>query len=101
MIPVMLAVMKAGATYVPLDPDFHEKRVRLILENCDARLVFTERRIQEKNASLPVPVVLYESANCYRSKYTARNGGSNAFRNGIYYTYVWIYRNAQRRHDNT
>src|SRR5437867_366685 len=38
----MLAVLKAGAAYVPLDPDCPAERVRFILDDCGAKLLLTD-----------------------------------------------------------
>jgi len=38
----MLAVLKAGAAYVPLDPGFPQDRIKFILQDCGAKLLITE-----------------------------------------------------------
>ncbi|HEX7836832.1 MAG TPA: amino acid adenylation domain-containing protein, partial [Kofleriaceae bacterium] len=38
-----LAVVKAGAAYVPIDPDLPAERTRFILDDCGARIVVTSR----------------------------------------------------------
>jgi len=38
----MLAILKAGAAYVPLDPSFPQDRIKFILEDCGAKLLITE-----------------------------------------------------------
>ena len=37
----LLAILKAGGTYVPLDPDYPVDRVRYILEDCQAKVIVT------------------------------------------------------------
>jgi amino acid adenylation domain-containing protein len=44
----LLAVLKAGASYVPLDPAYPRERQALTLEDAGARLVLTSRRLREK-----------------------------------------------------
>ncbi|MBN2535368.1 MAG: amino acid adenylation domain-containing protein [Spirochaetales bacterium] len=41
-IITMLAVLKTGATYVPIDPNYPEQRIRYIIEDTDASLVVTD-----------------------------------------------------------
>ena len=51
MLPVaMLAVMKAGAAYLPLDPDFPSERLRYAIEKTEAAIVLAEHSTR---AALP------------------------------------------------
>ncbi len=45
MIIAMLAILKAGATYMPMDPDYPIERLDYMLENSKARFVVTENAI--------------------------------------------------------
>ncbi|MHB8461147.1 MAG: amino acid adenylation domain-containing protein, partial [Vulcanimicrobiaceae bacterium] len=45
MIVAILAVLKSGAGYVPLDPNYPEQRLRYVLLDCGAQLVLTHGRI--------------------------------------------------------
>ncbi|MGF1737867.1 amino acid adenylation domain-containing protein [Photobacterium satsumensis] len=45
MVISMLAIMKAGCAYVPLDPDYPAERLGFILEDCEARLVLTQQQL--------------------------------------------------------
>jgi amino acid adenylation domain-containing protein len=48
MIVALLAVLKAGAAYVPLDPEYPEQRLRLMLKDARVPLLITERRLLSK-----------------------------------------------------
>ncbi|PCC73750.1 amino acid adenylation domain-containing protein [Nannocystis exedens] len=48
----LLGVLKAGAAYVPLDPDHPRERLAFMLEDCGARLILAQRRLAE---ALPAP----------------------------------------------
>ncbi|WP_437811922.1 non-ribosomal peptide synthetase [Sorangium sp. So ce1078] len=51
-IVAMLAIMKAGAVYVPIDPDYPASRIAYMLDDCGADLVLTCRDLAAK---LPEP----------------------------------------------
>ncbi|NML63868.1 amino acid adenylation domain-containing protein [Hymenobacter sp. RP-2-7] len=53
----MLAVLKAGAAYVPLDLSFPADRVTFILGDCGARLLLTNRPLPEGFAGWPGEVL--------------------------------------------
>ena len=44
MLVSMLAVMKAGAAYVPVDPEYPGKRIEYILQDCEARLLISNAK---------------------------------------------------------
>ena len=48
MVPVLLAVMKAGGCYVPLDPDYPRDRVRFMVEGSGATLVITTTALSDR-----------------------------------------------------
>ncbi|MDO9119950.1 MAG: amino acid adenylation domain-containing protein [Nitrospira sp.] len=48
MVPVLLAVMKAGGCYVPLDPDYPRDRVRFMVEDSGAPLVITTSPLADR-----------------------------------------------------
>ncbi|WP_236170226.1 amino acid adenylation domain-containing protein, partial [Pseudomonas parasichuanensis] len=47
MLTALLAVLKAGGTYVPLDPDYPAERVAYMLEDSAARVLLTERAVRD------------------------------------------------------
>src|SRR5205085_3324346 len=47
MVEAVLAIMKAGAAYLPLDPDFPAARLRLILDDAQVDLLVTSARLRE------------------------------------------------------
>ena len=51
MIVSMLGVLKAGAAYVPIDPDYPAERLKFIAEDTHVKHVLTARRV---HAKLPV-----------------------------------------------
>ncbi|MGH9867322.1 MAG: non-ribosomal peptide synthase/polyketide synthase, partial [Candidatus Polarisedimenticolia bacterium] len=47
MLIALLASMKAGAAYVPVDPEYPPERIALLLRDSGARLVLTQARLAE------------------------------------------------------
>ena len=45
MLVVLLGIMKAGAAYVPLDPEFPEKRLSMMVEDSDLACIISAREI--------------------------------------------------------
>jgi amino acid adenylation domain-containing protein len=48
MLICILAVLKAGGTYLPIDPEYPDERIKFMLEDCGVRLVLTKSNM-EKN----------------------------------------------------
>ncbi|WDZ59801.1 non-ribosomal peptide synthetase [Paenibacillus polymyxa] len=46
MVVGMLAILKVGGAYVPIDPDYPEERIRYLLEDSSAGLLLLQRREQ-------------------------------------------------------
>ena len=44
-VAAVLGIQKAGAAYVPIDPDYPEQRIRYMLDNSDAKFVITRDRL--------------------------------------------------------
>ena len=61
MIVAMLAVMKAGAAYIPIDPNFPTDRIAWILEDACPKLILTEAALAKKLNTPPQPIRLLEA----------------------------------------
>ncbi|TVP79183.1 MAG: hypothetical protein EA352_00950, partial [Gemmatimonadales bacterium] len=46
MVAALLAVLKSGAAYVPVDPHYPPDRVRLMVEDAGLRVVLTQERLE-------------------------------------------------------
>jgi non-ribosomal peptide synthetase-like protein len=73
----MLAVLKAGAAYVPLDPEYPADRVRYILEDSHAELLFTSSSLAERARSFDGEVVLLERLEEVSEGYSAEVVGQD------------------------
>ncbi|MER5887984.1 amino acid adenylation domain-containing protein [Streptomyces sp. NPDC001941] len=62
LVVACLAVWKAGAAYVPLDPAFPDPRLAFVVEDTEARLVVTESALAGRAAALGGDVVVLDEA---------------------------------------
>ncbi|HEY0726768.1 MAG TPA: amino acid adenylation domain-containing protein, partial [Pyrinomonadaceae bacterium] len=61
MIVAVLGVLKAGATYVPLELSYPEQRLLFMLDDADVQLVLSTEALEEKLPAHRAPVVLLDS----------------------------------------
>ncbi|MCK9395481.1 MAG: amino acid adenylation domain-containing protein [Methylobacter sp.] len=52
MITAMLAILKAGAVYVPIAPDYPEQRIRHLLDDSSIKLLMTEEKQRDSISAL-------------------------------------------------
>ena len=57
LVAVMLGILKAGAAYVPLDPDFPAGRLELMIGDASPRYIITEGNLASKLSDSAVPVL--------------------------------------------
>jgi amino acid adenylation domain-containing protein len=60
MVVTLLAILKAGAAYLPLDPDYPQERLLYMLEDSGAVLAATEEKYRALFAAAGIPVVLID-----------------------------------------
>lgn len=58
MVIGLFGVLKAGAAYLPLDPDYPQSRVSYMLEDAQAHVVLTQAHLLERTALFPHVVCL-------------------------------------------
>ncbi len=77
MVVALLAVVKAGAAYLPLDPLFPQERLSYMIEDSGASLVVTQESLR---ASLPAfsGTVVSLDETSWKSNPTGQPGGGGA-----------------------
>jgi amino acid adenylation domain-containing protein len=61
LVIAMLAVLKAGGVYLPLDPSYPDERLAFLLQDAGAALVLTHQHVEKPLPVLNTPVLLLES----------------------------------------
>ena len=61
MAVAILGVLKSGAAYLPLDPDYPAERLAFMLSDSKPALVLSKSQLQEKFAALPNVVLVDEA----------------------------------------
>ncbi|KOG49416.1 non-ribosomal peptide synthetase [Streptomyces decoyicus] len=63
LVTAILAVLKTGAAYLPIDPDYPADRVRYMLEDAEPVAVLTGNATLDRLPRTPVPVLTVEDAD--------------------------------------
>ncbi len=66
MIIALLAILKTGAAYIPLDPEYPDNRINLMLEDAGAKLLLTAKKYKQRFTSITLEVLIEDLM--YRSK---------------------------------
>ncbi|PNQ87653.1 non-ribosomal peptide synthetase, partial [Paenibacillus polymyxa] len=48
MVIGIMGILKAGAAYVPIDPDYPEERIRYLMDNSNTNILLTQESLMEK-----------------------------------------------------
>ena len=90
----IIAILKLGALYVPVDNEYPEERIKVILEDCKPKVIVVDDKYKslvkgQNLCTLPLKnIEKYEDTNIERN-ITAR-------RWCIYNIYFWLYRKTKR-----
>lgn len=55
-----LAILKSGGIYVPVDPEYPDSRVRLMIEDAEVKLLVTQKRNQAIGADFGLDIILID-----------------------------------------
>ena len=61
MVAGLLGVLKAGACYLPLDPDYPRQRLAFLIEDAQAPLLLTQRRLLDRLPASGARVIFLDS----------------------------------------
>ncbi|AJS58358.1 hypothetical protein UB51_07420 [Paenibacillus sp. IHBB 10380] len=65
MVIGILAILKAGGTYMPIDPDFPQDRISYMLEDSCAHSVLTQTKFSGKLTGITEDVILLDNEELY------------------------------------
>ena len=72
MIISLLAILKSGSAYVPIDPQLPDNRINYILEDIDAKVIFTEK---SKKTESSAEVIDIDKIHTSLKDFDTRNTG--------------------------
>jgi amino acid adenylation domain-containing protein len=62
MVIAVLGILKAGANYLPLDPEFPDERLKYILEDSGTKLLITNKRTKAKFIDTSTELILIDKS---------------------------------------
>ena len=65
MIISMLAVLKSGAAYIPIDPDYPQDRIEYMLSNSTAKILLTTTKFMDSTNSYGIRKINLEDNNIF------------------------------------
>ncbi len=81
----VLAVMKAGGTFIPITSDNPAERIRFIVSDSECTLLLTEERLLDKTKLLSVPIIAVEGQREIISEQSSENLGGFQDLDGMAY----------------
>ncbi|AMO33324.1 non-ribosomal peptide synthetase [Lysinibacillus sphaericus] len=82
----MIGVLKAGGTYVPVDPDFPEDRIRFMLQDSESTHIITSQKFSLHNFHQYQKVILYEDMS--KQTFLEQVKRTHATEDGAYIIYT-------------
>ncbi len=76
LVVALLAILKAGAAYLPLDPELPEQRIAFMLSDAAAQLLITQAQFATSVAAYHLPVVVADAERSGWARYATANVAS-------------------------
>ncbi len=87
MLIGILGTLKAGGTYVPLDPDYPKERIKYILENSGAKIILTKEDFKDGDIRKESDENLQNIISSQNSAYVIYTSGSTGKPKGVQVTH--------------
>ncbi len=98
LLVAMLAVLKAGAAYVPLDPDYPQDRLSYMVEDSQLLLLITDSHLLHKFTPSPAGVVLLDCESAVIDSHSPLDpsGRDTGREPGLHNLYLRLYGQSKR-----
>jgi len=80
MVVGLLGVLKAGGAYVPLDPEYPAERLQYMVEDVQAAVVLTQKKLRER---LPASAAVVVSLDDEEGWQSSQRGGEQDLNSGV------------------
>ncbi|MGD3111911.1 amino acid adenylation domain-containing protein, partial [Streptomyces sp. YGL11-2] len=87
-VVAMLAVLKAGAAYLPVDPAYPAARITYLLEDARPKLLITDGAVRKQLPSVGVPFVVMDDSASWSVGHTSGPGGAVSAAGPAYVIYT-------------
>ncbi|BBB56342.1 non-ribosomal peptide synthetase [Candidatus Megaera polyxenophila] len=87
MIVAIIAILKAGATYIPIDPDFPKERLKYIVEDTKVLILLTQATLKESIVGL-CKIVIEVNAKDFHKYSELNHTNSVSIKNLAYIIYT-------------
>ena len=77
MLIGLLGILKSGAAYLPLDPDYPAERIRYILQDAQVELLVSDQQAQQRLPSLETNIILLDTITDILAQYGTRPPHNN------------------------
>ncbi|WP_229853149.1 AMP-binding protein, partial [Streptomyces albospinus] len=88
MVVAMLAVLKAGAAYLPVDPAYPAARITYLLEDARPSLLITDLGVREQLPPVDVPFVVMDDSASWSVGRSSAPGGPVSAAGSAYVIYT-------------
>ena len=96
----LLAVLKAGGAYLPLDPHYPRERVRFMLEEAKCPVLLTQSALADRFADFPTKTLCLDGDDLPCSVVHNPEAGPITCELGVRDLHLWIYWETKGGHDH-
>jgi tyrocidine synthetase III len=64
----LYGILKAGCAYLPIDPDYPPERINYMLENSEAKIIITQKELEEKLSNQHIEVIDIKGEKIYKNQ---------------------------------